>query len=633
MPTPSSKPSLKARWQYHFDRTIAGGTGKLMLWLAVLSVAVMALAAVLLVLGIQPSDKDANEAVSYGDSFWTTVGVALDPGAVDDPGWAYRIVMLGVAVIGILIVSTIIGVLTTGIEGKLDDLRRGRSLVLEEGHTIILGWSTKIAAAVQELAIANESCRRAVITILADRDKVEMEEYLADHVDNLGPTEIICRRGDPCDLADLAIVRPEFARSVILFSGDGEDGDALVLKRTLALQRLSERAGRSCPIIAEVQDHENAMAIARVGDVQIVEPSELVTRVLLQAARQPGLSLVYDELLSFRGCELYFHQDESLTGRTFGDATMCFPCAAAIGIATTSGGWPILNPSIDRVLTKDDRLILVAADDADIATALPQPLTFDSHDLQAPPEVDAVPEHYLIIGWHKWAPMLVRELDELLAPGSTIQVVFDSSATDGPSDDLNQSMDHLTITAAAANTTRRSSLEKIDLSGINEVILLAYRDTLGQQAADSRTLLTLIHLRELISNIDRPIGIATELLDARNRALTSRAREDDFVASEELVSNVMVQLSENPDLAPVLEELLTAEGSELHLRPATHYVQPNTPTPFGAIVQEGLRRGESVIGILDRHPSRQLPDLRMAINKRELITLGAEDAIVVVAED
>ena len=60
------------------------------------------------------------------------------------------------------------------------------------------------------------------------------------------------------------------------------------MKRTLALQRSSEQSGRGCPIVAEVQDHENAVAVARLGNVQIVEPSELVTRVLLQVAREPG---------------------------------------------------------------------------------------------------------------------------------------------------------------------------------------------------------------------------------------------------------------------------------------------------------------------------------------------------------
>ena len=217
-PNQPSRPGLRVRWNYFFDRTIAGGTPILMLWLAAISAAVVAVAALLMTFGLHPTD----EPMGFGEAYWNAMGAALDPAPAEDTGWAYRAVMLAVAIIGILIVSTIIGVLTSGIEGKLDNLRRGRSLVLEHNHTIILGWSSKIAAAVRELAIANESHKRAVIAILADRDKVEMEEHLLDHAPDLGTTEIICRRGDPCDLADLTIVRPELARSVILFNDEGE---------------------------------------------------------------------------------------------------------------------------------------------------------------------------------------------------------------------------------------------------------------------------------------------------------------------------------------------------------------------------------------------------------------------------
>ena len=33
--------------------------------------------------------------------------------------------------------SPLIGIISSGLEGKLDDLRRGRSLVLEDNHTVI----------------------------------------------------------------------------------------------------------------------------------------------------------------------------------------------------------------------------------------------------------------------------------------------------------------------------------------------------------------------------------------------------------------------------------------------------------------------------------------------------------------
>ncbi|MEE3002312.1 MAG: hypothetical protein VX908_06445, partial [Planctomycetota bacterium] len=245
----------------------------------------------------------------------------------------------------------------------------------------------------------------------------------------------------------------------------------------------------------------------------------------------------------------------------------------------------------------------------------------------------AVPEGYIVIGWHKWAPLLLKELNDHLAPGSSLKVVYDSDYTRGPGDELLQSLNNIKITTQTAHTSRRVDLEKLDLGAIDEIVLLSYRDSLDRQSADSRTLLTLVHLREFVANSGRPIGIASELLDARNRALANRGREDDFIASEELVSNVMVQLSENPHLSLVLDELLTAAGSEMYLRSVDQYIEPNTRISFGAIVQAGLDRGDAVIGVLDRDPTRPLPDLRLSIDKNEEVLLGSEDAIVVVAKD
>jgi hypothetical protein len=123
------------------------------------------------------------------------------------------------------------------------------------------------------------------------------------------------------------------------------------------------------------------------------------------------------------------------------------------------------------------------------------------------------------------------------------------------------------------------------------------------------------------------------MLDAQNRELASHKSGDDFIASEELVSKVLVQLSENPQLTKVLDELLTSDGSELYLRPAAHYVELGAEVPFGAIVAAGLSRRELAIGILKTYSTGKPAELLLALKKIDSITLGAEDSIVVVAQD
>lgn len=62
------------------------------------------------------------------ESSWMSLLRTLDPGTMgQDEGWSRRIVALLVTIGGILIVSTLIGLVTSGIDGRLAELRKGRS--------------------------------------------------------------------------------------------------------------------------------------------------------------------------------------------------------------------------------------------------------------------------------------------------------------------------------------------------------------------------------------------------------------------------------------------------------------------------------------------------------------------------
>ena len=115
-------------------------------------------------------------------------------------------------------VGAFLGVIATGIDEKLVDLRKGRSRVLETDHTLILGWSESVFTIVSELSIANESRRRPAVVILAEQDKVEMEDAIRSKVADLRGTRVVCRTGSPIDLDDLEIVNHQTARSVIVRS-------------------------------------------------------------------------------------------------------------------------------------------------------------------------------------------------------------------------------------------------------------------------------------------------------------------------------------------------------------------------------------------------------------------------------
>ena len=67
---------------------------------------------------------------------------------------------------------------------------------------------------------------RARVVVLADRDKVEMEDEIRAHVPDMGRTQVICRTGSPMDTRDLEVASPHAARSIIILSPDEAGADA-----------------------------------------------------------------------------------------------------------------------------------------------------------------------------------------------------------------------------------------------------------------------------------------------------------------------------------------------------------------------------------------------------------------------
>ncbi len=149
---------------------------------------------------------------------WWTLLRTLDPGTMggDQGAPGFVLAMFLITLGGIFIVAILIGIISTGIEGRLDELRKGRSRVIEDGHTVILGWSQSIFTIVEELIAANANRRRQHIVILADRDKVEMEDELRARIKDRKTTTIVCRSGSPIDLDEIDIASHQTSRAVIV---------------------------------------------------------------------------------------------------------------------------------------------------------------------------------------------------------------------------------------------------------------------------------------------------------------------------------------------------------------------------------------------------------------------------------
>jgi voltage-gated potassium channel Kch len=630
------KDPLGARLRYAFDKTMAAGPIALIGWLAVLSLLVVVVAGGFLALTrIAP---EGGEPLSFVEAFWESLMRTLDSGTMGgDTGWGFRLVMLAVTLGGIFIVSALIGVLSAGIDSKIEQLRKGRSRVIERDHTIILNWSPSIFDIVSELVVANASRRRPRVVIMAGKDKVEMEDEIAAKVPELRNTRVICRSGDPTDLYDLALVNPQTSRSVIVLSPESDDPDSEVIKSVLALVNDPERRPEPYRIAAEIRDFANAEVARVVGgsELQLVLADDLISRIVVHSSRQAGLSGVYSELLDFDGCEIYTAEQPDLVGKSFDDAVMAYEKCTLIGLCDRKGR-VYLNPPGNLVIRKGIRAIIIAEDDAAIH-ADPRKASIDTQAIREPKIVPIGRERTLIVGWNRRGPIIARELSRYVAAGSLLTIAADTPDLEADVAALALPSPNLAVELKRTDTTSRAALDVLDVPSYDHVLVLGYSDTLPPQPADTRTLIALLHLRKIAEASGRHISVVSEMIDVRNRELAEVTRADDFVVSNKLVSLMLAQASENEYLSAIFDDLLDEKGSEFYMRPAADYVAIDRPVTFYTVAEAARRRGEVAIGYRkaarDDADGRKLGGVIVNPVKSEAMQYQPADRIIVLARD
>ena len=505
--------------------------------------------------------------------------------------------MFVLALGGIFIVSALVGLLTSGLNQRLELLRKGRSRVIETGHTVILGWSDQVYTVVSELVEANRSRRRPTVVILADQDKVSMEDRLRHRLETTRNTHVVCRTGSPLDLTDLEMVNLNGARSIIVLAPEGataEDADAYVLKTLLAINRGPAFRGRPHHVVAAVRDSANR-AVARLagGSAVVIDGDDISARLVVQTARQSRLSVVYHDLLDFGGDEFYVVSEPRLVGQTFGATQLAYRKCCPVGIYHSNGATK-LNPPMDTMIGPHDKIVVLAEDDSTVKLS-PRSFTVDIsamvHSVRGP----QAPERTLMLGWNGRAVKIIEQLDLYVAAGSAVDIVTDRGDADIVVAQLGQRLHKLSLRIKDADVRDRNVLESLDVASYGNVIVLS-DDLLDPMTADSRVLVTLLHLRDMLSKRGRTVPIVSEMRDDRDRALAQLTRADDFVVSEQMVSLLMTQIAENSHLESVFTDLFDPDGAEIYVRPSSYYLRDVPGHTFATLADCARRRGEVAIG-------------------------------------
>ena len=632
------QPSFRQKFKYRFDNVMSRGTPAMVGMLFLLSLIVVFIAgAIISVAGFVQEGETG--PLSFGEAAWESLMRTLDSGTMGgDTGTGFRLVMLFVTLGGIFVVSALIGVLSNGLEDQMDRLRKGRSQVLENNHSLVLGWSPQIFTVLNELMMANENQSNARIVVMADKDKVEMEDEIRERVEVRGKTRIICRNGSPIDPNDLEIASPHQAKSIIVLPPENNDPDTDVIKTVLAITNNPNRRAEKYHIITQIRHAKNLPVLKLVGandNVQAILTGDLIARIVAQTSRQSGLSVVYTELMDFGGDEIYFKNEPALTGKTYGDALLAYEDSSVMGIRKADRRI-LLNPPMDALIEADDQIFAISADDDTIRLSSPSLIqvkeaAIRSNSVPLKPQ----PEKCLILGWNRSGTTIVHELDNYVPKGSQVTVVADVYNIEKQVTAQGGKLKNQKLVVLEGETTDRDLLNTLNVQDYDHVIVLAY-NTLEPQEADAKTLVTLLHLRDMAEKDETPFSIVSEMLDLRNRELAEATQVDDFIVSEHLVSLMMSQISENAELYDVFTDIFDPEGSEIYLKPISDYVALGEPINFYTVIEAAKRRGETAIGYRlasEAGDAGKAYGVHTNPKKSGQVVFTAEDKVIVIAEE
>jgi len=646
------RPPLKQRLRYRFDNFMARGGRSI--FISLVLVFVVILVVLIVVRGLLRLFAPGEASPGWGwDSFLTFLQMT-DPGSVAEDitsrGW-YQAVAITAGVIGIVMLSALIAFITTAIDRRLGDLRKGHSQVVEDGHTLILGWDEqRVVEIIRELIIANESRKRRAVVILADEDKEYMDDYLAVAVPRRATTVVVTRSGNPSSLVNLDLASVGTAGSVIVLSGCSdsapaaarEESDARVVKTLLAVQN-QRPPGSPLHIVTEIFDPAiRALIVQTAGEgVVALHARDILSRILVQTSRSLGLSVVYDELLSFRGNELYFFEAD-WGGATFGELQLRFARSVPIGICAPGGG-PLLNPPAGRALAPGDRLLIMAEDDS-LISLLPDPVATPAPRPLPARRLERTAERHLIIGHTRKTPGVLSELRKYVTEGTGVQLMPRAHHHINGAD-IEQVTDRtngMEVSISSLDPLDPATWQQHAPSNFDSIILLSEGDEVRlPDQIDAETILILLLIRGQLEREREhaPVDttVITELIMSENQSLAASTGVHDFVVSSRLVSMLLAQISEDPLMHAVYQDLFSEAGSEIYLKSATLYLDDlPQQVGFAELTRLAQERGEVCLGVKLKS-AEDRADLNYGISlappKTSLWTLDAADTLVVLAED
>lgn len=561
----------------------------------------------------------------FSEAVWWAFLRLSDPGYLgDDVGTVNRTVSTALTVAGyVVFLGALVAVMTQWLNARMERLESGLTPVARNDHILVLGWTNRTEAVVENVLLSESRVRRFLrrhgardlhVVVMAREVNAAVAQDLRDAVGEAWDEQkVTLRSGNPIRTEHLARVDYRNAAAIVVpaaeFAGSGSvAGDVRTLKALLSLASQppeapeAEDSGDLPLVVAEVFDARKLTAARRAypGPLEMVASDAVVSRLLAQNVRHPGLSHVYNELLSYsEGSELYLREAPELAGLRFETLAPVFAEGILLGVIRREDGdlVPRLNPPAGLQTAPDDQYVVLAESwEATAPAGEPDP-TPPARRASEPGE--GVPAHrdVLLLGWNHKVPALLAEFGTYADETYDIRVLgaVPEARRKRILERYDPATDRLTIRHVEGDYTEHADLAAVD-PGAHDTVLMVGSDRLRtEEESDARTIVGSLLLSELLPR-DHPPKLVLELLDPENVPLVASGRGE-MLISPLVLSHMLAQVALRPQLRVVYEELFTAGGAEITFRsPSAYGLDLAGGTTFDELRRAAHAGGDTALG-------------------------------------
>lgn len=610
------KASIWDKLKYKFDNRMSKGTGAMIQMLAVSTLAVAIIIGIALTLTGSGED---NFVFNVWDSLANIINAWMP--SSEDGGILYILFTTAATLMGLFVTSVLIGIVSSAIEDKINELRVGNSKVIETGHIVVLGVAKGEYELIKQL-ILSFGKKKGVIVIADEYERDKYEESLFENVEVPSNVKLIYRNVDTASPVSLECLSIPEAGTVIVNHTENDK----TVRALLAVGRLLDKYKDSkVSIVSSVTNELYMLPENLLGDKKIImlKTDSIIAGIVANSLCQERIASVLMDIFNYEGSEFYVGKFEELKGLSFEELALKTRNAIAVGYVRNDK--ILINPSEDNIYGEGDKLIYLAENFDSIA--------FDGADGK---DIETAGYTYIrptlekkitIIGINEKIDNVCREMDENITEAVII-----------PRNDNEAERAQKLLSGLKRNTKIEIKTEDVDDASVlerigreSDHIVLLTDDDVSADDADFEVMMLLIRLRDIKKRMNLDFQITAEVQRESNRLLMKADDNTDFVVALNMAALTMAQVAVEPVLFDVFKELLSARGNEIHVKSACDFGMRDKTLSVFAIRKILLELNYIFVGYTDLNDNAAASIINP--DNGEMIELTDNIKLIVIGND